>query len=97
MQVLLGWGGKVKISYLIKHIFKFILGQGGALHILDSPQLLCHLLSILFTHRAHALLCELFPYLRVIAEIGLRANDEARNARAMVMDFGEPLLSDVLE
>jgi len=34
---------------------------------------------------------------RVVAEIHLRANDEAGDTGAVVVDFGEPLLLDVLE
>jgi hypothetical protein len=33
----------------------------------------------------------------IVTEIYLRANNEAGDARAMMVDFGKPLLADVLE
>ena len=45
----------------------------------------------------HALLRQLLLDLRVIAKIDLGTDDKAGHSGAMVVDFGEPFLADVLE
>ena len=86
-----------KATHLIKNIFQLVLRQRRALDILDRPQLLGHPLPILSANRVHTLLQQLFLHLWIIAEIGLGADDEARYPRAMMVDFGEPFLADVLK
>ena len=85
------------IPYLIEDILQLVLRQRRALHILDRSQVFRHTFSVLFTYWLHALFGQLFPYLRVIAKIGLRTHYEARYSWAVVMNFWEPFLSNVLE
>jgi len=84
-------------TYLIEHILQLELRESRALNILDSAKVLGHTLAILFPHRLHLLLAKLLAHLRVIAQICLGANNEARHAGAVVVDLGEPLFSHVLE
>lgn len=84
-------------SYLIKHVLKFVLRQGAALDVLDRAQLLSHPLTILFSHRLHLLLCQLVLDTLIFPQINLCADYEAWNTRAVVVNFGEPLLADVFE
>ena len=86
-----------KKPYLIEHILQLELRKSGALDVLDSAQVLCHTLAILFPHRLHLLLAKLLAHLVVLAQICLSANNEARHTRAVVVDLGEPLFSHVLE
>ena len=86
-----------KKSYLIKHILQLELRKSRALHVLDSTKVLGHTLAIFFPHRLHLLLAKLLAHLRVVAQICLSANNEARHAGAVVVDLGEPLFSHVLE
>ena len=85
------------LPYLIEDILQLVLRQCRALHVLDCSQVLRHTFSVLFAYWLHALFGQLFPYLWVIAKIGLRTNYEARYSRAVVMNFWEPFLSDVFE
>jgi hypothetical protein len=62
-----------------------------------STQLLGHAFTILLLDRSHLLLGQLLTHRGIVAEIGLSANDQARNARAVVVDFREPFLADVFE
>jgi hypothetical protein len=84
-------------AYLIKHVLQLELRKSRALHVLDSAKVLGHTLAIFFPHRLHLLLAKLLAHLRVVAQICLSANNEARHARAVVVDLGEPLFSDVLK
>lgn len=84
-------------SYLVKHILQLELRECRALHVLDSAKVLGHALAVFFPHRLHLLLAKLLTDLRVVAQIGLGANNETRHARAVVVDLGEPLFPHVLE
>ena len=84
-------------SYLIEHILQLELRKSRALDILDSAKILGHTLAIFFPHRLHLLLAKLVAHLLVFAQICLGANNKARNARAVVVDLGEPLFPHVLE
>jgi len=84
-------------TYLIKHILQLELRQSRALHIFDRTQVLRHPLPVLLPHRLHLLLAELIPYLGIIPQIRLSADDQTRHAGAVVVDFGKPFLSYVLE
>jgi hypothetical protein len=86
-----------ELEYLIKHVLQLVLRQCAALHILDSSQLLGHPLSVLFSNWCHLLLHKLLPDTLIISQIGLRADNQAWDAWAVVMNFREPLLSDVFE
>lgn len=84
-------------TYLVKDVFQLELRQGRAFDIFDCSQLLGHFLPVLFLDRAHPLLLQLFLHPGFVAEIDLSAYNEARDSRAMVMYFREPLLPDVFE
>jgi hypothetical protein len=84
-------------AYLVEHILQFELRESRTLNVLDGAKVLGHALAILFPHRLHLLLAKLLAHLWVVAQICLGADDEARHTGAVVVDFGEPLLPDVLE
>ena len=84
-------------AYLVEHILQFELRESRTLNVLDGAKVLGHALAILFPHRLHLLLAKLLAHLRVIAQICLSANNEARDARAVVVDLREPLFPHVLE
>lgn len=84
-------------SYLVKHVLEFVLRQSTALDVLHRAQILCHALAILLPHRLHLLLGQFLPHARVIPQIDLCSDNEAGDARAVVVDLGEPFLADVLE
>lgn len=85
------------VTHLIKDILELELCQGTALDVLNGAQFLGHPLAILLPDRRHLLLRKFLANTRVIAKIDLSANDQARHARAMVVDLREPLLANVLE
>jgi hypothetical protein len=88
---------KEGIPYLIKHILELILRQGRALDVLDGAELLGHALARLSRYGPHLLPGKLLDDMGVVAQVDLRADDEARHARAVVVHFWEPLLAHVLE
>jgi hypothetical protein len=75
-----------KTSYLVKHIFQLELRQSRTLNILDSAKVLGHALAIFLSHRLHLLLTKLLAHLWVVAQVCLGAYDEARHARAVVVN-----------
>lgn len=92
------------VSYLVKDVLESLLGQGRALDVLDSTELSGHSLTILSLDRLHLLLAKLAEYGVLVvtlllrwAQIELGTDNQARDARAVVVDFGEPLLADVLK
>lgn len=93
------WGPKpnTKKTHLIENVLQFVLCQGTALDVFDRSQLLGHALAILLPHRCHSLLGQLLLDARLVAQIGLGADDQARDAGAVVVHFGEPFLADVFE
>lgn len=84
-------------AHLVKHVLQLVLRQRTALDVLDRSQVLGHPLAVLLCDGAHLLLGEFFPHAAVVSQIGLGAHDEAGDARAVVVNLGEPLLADVLE
>lgn len=89
---------------LVKDVLESLLGQGRALDVLDSTELSGHSLTILSLDRLHLLLAKLTEYGVLVvtlllrwAQIELGTDNQARDARAVVVDFGEPLLADVLK
>ena len=84
-------------AHLIEHVFELILRQGATFDVFDCAQLSCHALAVFFLDRLHLLPRQLVAHLRVIAQIGLGADNEARDARAMVVHFGEPFLTNILK
>lgn len=91
-----GWL-KRRHNRLVKDILQLVLRERRTLHILDRTQFLGHTLAIFLADRRHLRLSQLLTNLRVVAEIGLRADDEAWNARAVVVNLRKPFLADVLE
>lgn len=87
----------VRASYLVKHILELVLSQSAAFDVLYGAELACHPLAVLLPHRRHLLVCQLLSDARVVPEINLGADYEARDARAVVAHLGEPLLPHVLE
>jgi hypothetical protein len=85
------------VTYLVEHVLELVLRQRTALDVLDGAELPRHALAVLFPHGRHLLLCQLLPDARVVPQIHLRADDEARHARAVVVYLGKPLLAHVLE
>jgi hypothetical protein len=82
---------------LIEDILQLVLRQRRALHVLDRTKFLRHALAVLLPNGLHLRLRQLLAHLRVVTEIGLCADDQAGDAGAVVVDFGEPFLADVLE
>lgn len=84
-------------TYLVKDVLELVLRQGRTFHVLDRTKVLRHFLTILPANRLHLLLAKLVTHRGVVTQIDLSADDEAGHARAVVMDFGKPLLANVLE
>ena len=85
------------MTYLVKNILQLVLGQGTALDVLNRTEFFGHALSIFPAHGGHLLLGQLVPDTGIVSQIDLGADNEARDARAVVVDLREPLLADVLE
>ena len=85
------------LTHLVKDVLELELCQGRAFDILDRSKVSCHFLAIFLAHRLHLLLCKLLADRRIVSQIGLCANDETRDTRAVVVYFGEPLFTDVFE
>lgn len=84
-------------KYLIKDILQFILSQGGAFDVFHRSKLLGHPIPVFLPDGLHFLTGEFFADGGVIPEIGLGADNQAGDTGAVVMDFGEPFLPDVLK
>jgi hypothetical protein len=82
---------------LVEDILQLVLRQRRALHVLDCSEFLRHALAVFLPNGLHLRLRQLLAHLRVVAEIGLCADDQAGDAGAVVVHFGEPFLADVLE
>lgn len=84
-------------TYLIEHVLQSLLRQRRALHVLDRTQLPRKPLALLACDGPLLLSLQLLQHLRVVSKIDLCPDDQARYARAVVVDLWEPLLLDVLE
>lgn len=95
----------MSMTYLVKDVLEPLLGQSRALDVLDSTELSGHSLAVFPLDGLHLLLTELAKngVLLVVAlllrwaQIELGTDNQARDTRAVVVDFGEPLLAYVLE
>ena len=93
------------MTYLVKDVLESLLGQGRALDVLDSTELSGHSLTVLSLNWLHLLFTKLAEngVLLVVAlllrwaQIELGTDNQARDARAVVVDFREPLFANVLE
>jgi hypothetical protein len=83
--------------YLIKNILQLELRERTAFDVLDSVQLLSHALTVFPPNRRHLLLHKFLSNAGVVPEVDLRADNEARNSRAVVVDFGEPFFANVFK
>lgn len=88
---------QVQCTYLVEDIFESELRQSRALDILDCTQLSGHSLTSLLANRLHLLLRQFFLDSSIVAQVSLRANNQARHSRAVMVDFGKPFLAHVLE
>jgi hypothetical protein len=84
-------------TYLVKDVLETLLRQRRTLDVLNRTELACETVTRLRRHRSLLLACKLVHYLRVVTQIDLGADYEARHTGAMVPDLGEPLLLDVLK
>lgn len=84
-------------TYLIKHIFKLVLGQCGTFDIFHGAQVFGHAVAIFLADRLHLLPSQLLTNGWVVAEIDLRSDNQAWNTRTMVVNFGKPLFAHVLK
>ena len=84
-------------TYLVENILELVLGQGRTLDIFNRSQLLGHAISIFFANGLHLLTGKLFANGGVVAKIGLRTDDEARDTGAVVVNLGEPFFANVLK
>ena len=83
--------------YLIKDILQLVLSQGGTFDVFNSAEFLGHPVTVFLADGCHLLAGELFSDPRVIAQIGLCADNQAGHTRAVVVHLGEPLLPDVFK
>ncbi len=84
-------------THLIKNVLQAHQCQCRAFYVLDSSEFPSESLSLLCGDGSLLLSRKFFYYLGIISQIDLRAHDETRNTRTMVVDFWEPLLIDVLK
>lgn len=84
-------------TYLVKHIFELVLRQRTALDVFNRAEVLRHTLTVLSADGGHLLLGKLLSDAGVISQIDLSSNNEAGNARAVVVNLREPLLANVFE
>lgn len=83
--------------YLIENILELVLCQGRALDVLNGAKLSCHPLSVFPLDRRHPLFRQLVLDSIVFSQIDLCTNNQAWHARAVVVNFREPLLAYVFE
>lgn len=62
-------------KYLVENVLELVLGQSGALDILDSTQILGHTITVLLANGRHLLTGELLADTRIVAQIGLGTDD----------------------
>ncbi len=86
-----------KGTYLVENVLQSLLRQGRALHVLHRAQLSCEPFALLWGDRPLLLPRQLLQHLRIVPEIDLCSDDEARNTGTVMVNFGEPLLLHVLE
>lgn len=84
-------------AYLVENILQLKLRKRTAFDVLDSVQLLSHALAVFPPNRRHLLLHELFFDTGVISQVDLGTDNEAGNPGAVVVNLGEPFLSDVFK
>lgn len=79
---------------VLRNIKYRILIRGGGSNILHGRQVLGELLTLLVANWCLALLGKLLNYGRVIPEIDLGPDNQARNTRTMMPNLGQPFLLD---
>jgi len=86
-----------RTTHLIEDVLQTPLSQGRALHKLDGSQLLSQSFTLLCCDGPLLLSGELLDDSLVIPQIDLRSYDETGDSGAMVVNFWEPFLLDVLK
>ena len=85
------------LPYLIEDVLQLILRQCRALDVFNGSQVFGHSFSVFLANWLHPLFSQLLSDLRIITQIRLRADNEARYPGAMMVHLGEPFLPHVLE
>lgn len=84
-------------THLVKHVLQPLLRQSRALHVLHRSQFPCEPLTQLACDGSLLLSGKFLNHLAVVPQINLRANDEARHPRTVMMYLREPLFLDVFK
>ena len=84
-------------TYLVKHVLQALLRQSRALHIFHRSEFPCEPFSQFTRYRSLLLSSKLLNDLAVVPQIDLRADDEARHTRTMMVYFWEPFFLDVFK
>lgn len=79
------------------YLFQSPLRERRAFHVLDGPNLIRQLLALFPLQRRQALFREGTQRLPVLAQVDLGAHEDDGRVRAVVLDLGVPLGSDILE
>jgi len=77
---------------LVKDVLQSLLGQGGALEVTNSRDLLGHLESLRVCDGRHAPLTKLVNGLLIVTQVQLGTNEDGRDIRGMMADLWIPLL-----
>lgn len=86
-----------RMTYLIEDVLQFVLSQGRTFDILDSSKFLGHSVPIFLSHWLHLLLGQFLTDTGFFSQIGLGADNQTGDSWAVVTNFGEPFLTDVLK
>jgi hypothetical protein len=84
-------------TYFVNDVLHTLLCERGTLNVHDRVELARETFTLLACDRPLFLPLEFFHHLGIVAQICLRAHDEARHTRAVVMDLWDPFLRHVLE
>lgn len=97
--LLLGLGrrGEDNTDGLIKHILETLLGEGRALKILGSANILLELQALVVRDGGGPLLSELLDGGLIVPQINLGANEDHGSARGVVGDLWVPLVLDIVK
>lgn len=84
-------------TYLVKHVLQTLLRQSRTLHIFHRPKFPCKPFSQLTRYGSLLLSSKFLNDLTVVPQINLRAHDEARHTRTVMVYLWEPLFLDVFK
>ena len=97
LLLLLGGRAEDDADGLIKDVLQSLLGQGRALKVLGSSNLLGEPQSLLVGNGVCSLLVELLQSSGVVPQVNLGADEDHGGAWGVVADLRVPLVLDVLE